>query len=675
MLTKITKWLFYLFSFLLPLSFLPERTFAAYFDKKVFLAVFVLLFFVLLAVKSFIEARFKYPAGRTSWAMLAVIGTFFASSVFSGMFGQSIFGSGFQPDCFFSLGFGFVIFFISAAIMESGKEVFRAIKFFIAGSSALAFGFLILSCLAIYQAKDVLAFGGGDTAQVLALVFGGALSALIALFGLGQFEGEEKKDMRSRAIYLVSLVLATVLLTGAIAFIDIKLVWFLVSLAAIIVLCRILAEPSSKVGRSAVCLSFVAALLLFFFGSPVSHNFGMTVLPSSQLSFKIVQNTFGEGVKNSMLGSGPGTFPYQFALHNGGAFDKTNLSGFIFNQGTFGYLTLAVETGLLGILALSALIGFFFWGGFKLITSRDEEEKAGLTVFVLGFYFILLLFFFWINLGLFVLTFWALGMFAAAEKQKEIVFAKDSGIKKIVALAILLALLTNAVFDLYVSVRQYQAGAVLAQAGEDYSNKKLDEAITKNVKALDLWQTDDYYVSLSNLYLVKAGSVLQAKSDLTTPFSDEEKAAFNNLASQAEAAASLACQLNPKRSTNWQNLGSVYEGLIRLVYIVNDYDTKAIEAYDKAEKLYPQSLAAIMGKAFIYDIKGDKDNAVAEYQRYLELIDPASQDAKGIEARIEQLNQASSSSDLTAPASPETKVVPSDVTLPTSTAPTSSETE
>jgi tetratricopeptide (TPR) repeat protein len=660
MLTKITKWLFYLFSFLLPLSFLPEKTFAAYFDKRIFLAVFVLLFFVLLAVKSFAEGRFRYPAGKTSWAMLAVIGTFFASSVFSGIFGQSIFGSGSQADSFFSLGFGFIAFFISAAIMESEKDVFKAIKFFIAGSSVLALGFLILSSLAIYQAKDVLAFGGGDTAQVLALVLGGALSALIALFGLGQFEGEEKKSPRSRAIDLISLVLATVLLTGAIAFINLKLVWFLVALATIIILCRILAVPSSNAGRSAVCLSFVAALLFFFFGSPFSHDFGPTILPSNNLSIKIAQSTFGEGFKSAVFGSGPGTFPYQFALHNGGAFDQTKLSGFVFNQGAFGYLTLAIETGLLGILALSALIGFFFWAGFKLISSRSEEEKAGLAAFILGSYFVLLLFFFWINLGLFVLTFWALGIFAAAEKQKEIVFTRDSGAKKTIALAILLALLANAVFDLYVSVRQYQAAAVLAQAGEDYNNGKLDETIAKNENAISLWPTDDYYISLSNLYLEKAGNVVQARTDLTAPLSDEETAAFKKWAGQAETEANLACQLNPKRSTNWQNLGSVYKGLIRLVYIVDNYDTKAIEAYDKAEKLYPQGSAAILGKAFVYDVRGDKNNALAGYRRYLEVANPENQEIKEVKARMEKLNQTDSSaaSTSTVPASSGASAAP-----------------
>ncbi|MFA5747457.1 MAG: hypothetical protein WC926_05330 [Candidatus Paceibacterota bacterium] len=673
MLTKITKWLFYLFSFLLPLSFLPERTFAAYFDKRVFLAVFVFLFFVFIAMRSFADGRFRYPAGKTSQAMLAVIGVFFASSFFSGIFNQSVFGSGFQPDCFFSLGFGFVAFFISAAIMESEKEVFNAIKSFIAGSSVLAFGFLVLSCLKAYLNQDFLAFGAGDTAQVLALVFGGALSALIALFGLGQFEDQGKGTSRSRAINLASLILATVLLTGAIAFIDFKLVWFLISLSAIIVLCRILAGPSSKVGRSIVCLSFVAALFLFFFGSPFSYDFGMTVLPNSGLSLKIAQDTLMEGFKSAMFGSGPGTFSYQFALHNGGAFNQTDLSGFVFNQGLFGYLTLAVETGLLGISALLSLIGLFFWGGFKLITSRDDEDKAGLAAFVLGSYFVLLLFFFWINLGLFVLSFWVLGIFAAAEKQKEVVFA-GGGIKRIAAVAVLLAFLSNAVFDLYASIRQYQAGTVIAQAGQDYGNGKIDDAIAKNEKAIGLWQTDDYYTSLSTLYLAKAGSILQDKTDLTIPLAEEEQAAFVGWVNQAETAANFACQLNPKGLTNWQNLGSIYEKLIRAGYTIEGYDQKALDAYDAAEKLYPQSLIAILGKSFIYEVRGDKDNAIVAYKKYLELINPASQDAKDINTRIEQLNQAPASSDAAVPSGSGTETVPGDdgsAYASTSTAPTS----
>lgn len=674
MLTKITKWIFYLFSFLLPLSFFPERIFSAYFDKRVFLSVFVFLFFVLLAIKSFTEGRFRYPAGRTSKAMLAVMAAFFASSVFSGIFGQSVFGSGFQPDCFFALGFGFVAFFMSALIMESEKDVFRSIKFFVAGASALAFGFLILSCLKAYGIADSLAFGLGDTAQAVALVFGGALSALIALFGLGQFEGGEGSGAKSKNLNFLFLIFSTVLLTGGMAFIDLKLVWFMVALATVIVLCRILASPSSKIGRIAVCLSFVGALLFFLFGSPISQDFGSTVLPNSRLSLKIAQDTFTEGIRPALFGSGPGTFSYQFAAHNGGAFNGTDLSGFIFDQGLFGYLTLAVETGLLGASALAALLIFFFWGGLKLINSREEEDKAGLAAFVLASYFLLTFFFFWINLGLFVLSFWALGIFAAAEKQKEIVFAEDSGSKKAVAIIVLLTLLANGIFDLYVSIRQYQAGLAISRAGDEYGNGRIDEALAANENALRLWQTDDYYVSLSTLYLAKAAGILQAKTDLTTPLSEEEQSQFADWVSKAEIAAGIACQSNPKDLANWQNLGSVYERLIKSGYALEGYDTKALEAYGQAERLYPQSLIAASGEAFIYDIRGDKENAIAGYEKYLSLIIPNSQEAQAVAARIAELEQPSA-----APAasgeenSSEDGNASSTLSSPSSTLPTASD--
>jgi hypothetical protein len=94
--------------------------------------------------------------------------------------------------------------------------------------------------------------------------------------------------------------------------------------------------------------------------------------------------------------------------------------------------------------------------------------------------------------------------------------------------------------------------------------------------------------------------------------------------------------------------------------------------------LYPQGSAAILGKAFVYDVRGDKNNALAGYRRYLEVADPDNQEIKEVKARMEKLNQSADSSAAstpTVPASSGASALPDDVTIPTSTAPASSAAE
>ena len=672
MLNKITKWAFYLFSFLLPLSFLPEKNFAYYFDKKIFLSVFVFLLFGLWLAKSFAANSLKYPAGKTAKAVLALAAVFLASTAFSGIFGASFFGTPLQADSFFSFGLCFLIFFLSAAILENEKEVFKSIKFFIGGSSVLALAFLILGGLAL-SGQKVLNFGAGDLGQVLALVFGAGLAALVTVLTLGDGRMFERKSKSWKILNIALPALEGILLATAISFVDFRLAWLLIILSSIIIFCRLLAVPASKASRLLVLGVFAASLFLFFFGLPFKAQFDYPTLPGNDLSLKIVQDTITESPKNFLLGSGLSTFPYQFALHNGGAFNRTVFAGTIFDQGAFGFLTLLAETGILGGIAFLVLVGLFLWQGFKLLTSRDESEKATLVSFVIVYYFFLMFFFFWLNLGLAVLAFWALGIFAAAEKQKEIVFAGKPEFKKTFIALIALAGLTISIFAIYAAVQQYRAGLTLQKVNEAYAQGKLDEAVGQARQATVFWQQDDYYVLLSSLYLKQSEAFLKNRKDPSAVLSAEEQTGLKKIADQAVAAADYACRLNPKKTSNWQNLGSVYGSLIAMF---ENAGQAGLDAYDKAEKLYPQSLSVILGRAFIYEARGEKDKAMGEYQKYFDQIPPDSQEAAAARAKIEQLNQAAASSaNSAAPVDSTTSTVPNDVALPDSTAPTTSETE
>ncbi|MFA5643781.1 MAG: hypothetical protein WC949_04440 [Candidatus Paceibacterota bacterium] len=648
MMNKITKWIFYVFSFLLPLSFLPERNFAAYVDKKIFLAGFVFLLFVSWLVQSVKDGKIIYPAGKTAKAVSAVAAVFSLSTLLSGIIFPSLFGTILQGGVLFGFILSFLLFFLSSTILENEKELLKTIKLFIAGASVLSLAFLSLACLALFQPTSwlgkalVFNLGVGDTGQTLALVFGGALAALFALFSFGRDRSPDKK-LPAKILEATLFVISAVSLAAGIVFVNFPFVWFLVGMSLIVILFRLLAMPSSSVSRLAAFFAVIVCSLFFLFGSPkfLSYNFGLAPLPSQPLSYSIASQTLSENFKNLMVGSGLATFPYQFSLHNDGAFNQTQLSGYIFDQGPFGLLTLLTETGVLGVAAILILIGLFFWQGFKFLSSNDEDDRSGLISFIPGFYFMLLFFFYPINLGLVALAFWFLGIFAAVEKQKEVVFSQTAPAKRLALIGVLLVAAMGIVLSLYVTVQQHRAEIVYQQA---MAKDNLDEAIKKVQEAAQIWQSDDYYVALSNLYVMKIQKVQSEIKDATAPLPEDQQALLKDAATQSLAAANYACKLNEKRSDNWQNLAAVYMGPVAF----QDADKLAIENYGKALNLYPQNLNAVLGLANVYRLQGDTAKALEGYNKALTIVMPGAVLSgekepadKLIKAVIEQLQSGS----------------------------------
>jgi tetratricopeptide (TPR) repeat protein len=238
-----------------------------------------------------------------------------------------------------------------------------------------------------------------------------------------------------------------------------------------------------------------------------------------------------------------------------------------------------------------------------------------------------------------------------------------------------LAGLTVSVFAIYVAVQQYRANLALQNINEVAIQGKLDEAAGQVQKAIGLWPQDDHFVLLSNIYLGKADLFLNSRTDPTAVLSAEEQTALKGIVDQAIFAADHACRLDPKKTSNWYNLGSVYGSPITMIMTENASQA-ALDAYDKAENLYPQSLGVILGRAYVYEVRGEGSEAIEEYQKYLNMIPPNSQEAAAARKKIEQLDQAINASKASAESvSSGTITTPDDITLPTSTAPTSSEKE
>jgi tetratricopeptide (TPR) repeat protein len=92
---------------------------------------------------------------------------------------------------------------------------------------------------------------------------------------------------------------------------------------------------------------------------------------------------------------------------------------------------------------------------------------------------------------------------------------------------------------------------------------------------------------------------------------------------QASAQAKEAVHLDPKSASAQTTLGSVL--------MVQNYITPAVDAYKEAARLNPQDANICWLLSRCLEKNGERDNAIAELQRFLQLCSPS--DARGVQAR------------------------------------------
>jgi tetratricopeptide (TPR) repeat protein len=230
-------------------------------------------------------------------------------------------------------------------------------------------------------------------------------------------------------------------------------------------------------------------------------------------------------------------------------------------------------------------------------------------------------------------SFLILGLWAGIANRKEMEFDFDTNIKSkdkrsliIKVILILVALIMF--FGVFMFKSQYIAEALFqgsikaynALNQNSYKKQELDYPIRLANMAVGLFPGSDYYVGLSQLYIIKASKAYE--ESLISGQTDEMKTAgeneARNLASQAESLAKIATAREPQNYKTWANLGLIYENTS---FLIDDKTQAALDAYEIAKKLAPNNYEIYFSEGRIYEKNGDKENAIKNYERAL-LLNP-----------------------------------------------------
>lgn len=576
---ELSKYVFLGFGFLFPFCFLTTNLLIA----KTCLATFVLLIFALQLAESYKTKEYSIPKN----ILILFLFVLFLSSLFSKNLLISLFEG---VDSFFFLSSMILVFIFSRKILKKKEDTLLFI-------GLLCFSLVIISVIIVSGAIAQKAYG---SIEPLSLLIGITLG--ISLYCI--FSRQRKFEIIIYSIFSFTYFCALLV-------IGYKIAWFIVSLFAFFIFWKKTKENDFSFTKRKVLFSLICFLIFFvlfltpkFINNSIVFDSSISMSESSLIAF----NSIFQDAKSFIFGSGPGTFNYEYAK----LFIPIEI-----DQGSAGLLTILSDIGFLGFIVFISVFVVFISKGIKSFLEKDSETED--IVFITTFVLFSILIVFRIEIILIFLLFVFLGIYESFSKKEKIISPKS-----LLAVFIVFFIMSSIYFSSLCAEKLFNEASL----------DDLDKAINKTENASKCFQSADYYIGLSQLYLIKAADIFDNNWDLSENVKEQKEENEKNMkafASQAETTAERATIIDKNNYLVWQNLGLIYENTS---YLINDNTDKAIEAFNKALDLSPKNYLVYISKGRIYEENKKIEEAKEEYIKALEIYP----NYEGLKEKIESLD-------------------------------------
>lgn len=580
---KIAKYIFAVTVFLLPIFVLPFTISPIEINKAFLIFIGTALSAVFWLISFIQNGEIKIPKSSVILMFLLLPLGYLISSIFSDLRSLSLIGEGFGIDSFSTIALLSFTGILSAFLFRKKKDIFLFFKAIFASFLVLfvfqfvkvVFNFNIIPWN-IFASKISNLFG---TWNELGIFFG--LLVLVSMIYLNFFG---KNKIFTSSVFALSLL--------SLAVINFRIIW--IALAVFSLLFLIYIFSNSKDTRSFASLPLVVFIIsiLFIFLNPLigdlltSTNLSyIEVRPSWPGTFDIIKNSLNE---NPVLGSGPGTFQYNWLLYKPQSINLTQFWAVRFNYGIGLIPSLFVTSGLISILLWTAFFLIFLYQFLKILNFKENEPNCfAVVAFFAAAYLWLFSIIYVPTFALFALAFIFTGIFIGEiVKDKKIKvlninFLGDPKIKFLASLAVLL-IITSSLGIFYLFTKKYISSYYFAkglQVFNSESNIKKSEDYVLRSQNLD--SQDRYLRALTEIGLIK----MQAIFNNTSIPPDELRAQFQNNLSATIQYAQKAVSLNNIEPLNAFNLAKVYEAVIPLK--IEGASNLAISNYSFAAKRDP----------------------------------------------------------------------------------------
>jgi tetratricopeptide (TPR) repeat protein len=579
---NVSKISIYVLVFLLPILFLPWTANVLDFNKQALLVALVFVSIFAWTLKILISGRASFSFSPIHIPIVVLFLVYTISTIFSLWRYGSFWGwPSITSESLLSL-LGLVLLYFLVVNVFKRKEIFYLMFCLVlSGFIAMLYGLFQLFGryivpIGFTKAVSFNTIGGINALAVFTAVL---LPLVIVLLVISKRKG-------LRVLFIATIIISAILLL----LINFRIAWWIVIAGSALIITFGTQKRDTFDNRWLILPMFFLAIALLFsffrFQIPGTPERPIEVFLTHRASFDVAW----ESLRNSpVIGSGPGTFIYNFSKYKDITFNQSDLWSMRFDWASSKAITVLATVGILGALSFLALIGFFIFYGLKFLFSktyqREKENQGffeilGLGIFI-GFLVITISYFFFkSNLSLDFIYFLLIACFVSLlyPVKKEIVLRSSS----LTTLAITFGFTLVFIFGLGVLIlegQRYASAVSYLEGMKDWQQGKTLDTVAHLETAIRISpKTDLYWREIAQAYL-QAVNETAARTDLSPAEATRQVQIYINSAVNAAKASS---QANPNNVVNWSSRGFIYQNLIGVVGGTKDW---AVSAYDEALKL------------------------------------------------------------------------------------------
>lgn len=378
-------------------------------------------------------------------------------------------------------------------------------------------------------------------------------------------------------------------------------------------------------------LFFVLAIVFLFAPSFLNNKFPIEVAPSSNASWLIAKDTLQ--TSSWVLGSGPGTYTFDYTLHRPESVNITTLWNTRFDRASSHFLTMLPTYGVFATgLFILFLLSLFVVALLRLIQWQPHDEwkmtfvaLSGWTVLAFGYF---------VYSSNFTLSFlfWMLSAVLASQVAREVKHVAFSQSPRGALVTTFLFVLTSVglLTGVFVMASRYVAEVTFTKAVRASSDaEQMDEVITLLDRAarMNKWN-DIYYRNLSSALLLKTSSLLS---------SDADSSVLQQYTALTINASRQAVNVSPNYVVNWNQLGVVYREFIPLV---GNADIFSIDAFGQAIALAPTNPKYYTEQARSYLLRAENLSKLLESEEEGVAEEARTQRDASLQLAVDQLLKA-----------------------------------
>jgi tetratricopeptide (TPR) repeat protein len=611
---EIATWCLYLIAALAPIFFLSLTPSAVY-AKEMIISLLALVALLGWCASFLSSGTFRYVHTITNSAIAVFLAILFVSTILSKNFFTSLWGADATGEKLLSW-IVFALVYVLIGSLIDRKKTSGMIALFFLSSTLLGlmtllqlFGVNVFSWFGIAGSQ----FNPIGTMNALSVFYG-----FIAVLGVGILS--HLKKFSGGETYIERWFRYAVFSGGGLAFlnmlfINLQVLWIAFAAGMVILLGFNFKSAFSErreggapvLGGASFYLPLfllIISVLLYLVSGPlfgIAVNVAPEISPSASATWDIAKAALKDRL---FFGSGPATFLLDYNLFRDSALNQTDFWAVKFFHGSSFVLTSLATTGIVGVLALLALVVMTLIGFVRAMFRDARIDPVRLAIFaalVFGFVMWALYASTWTsNLLLFMFA----GLFLARHShegahEEDIswwrIHPRAIGISSpsfmfVASLASIFLMVLGVIGIYYVSQKYvaevyFARGLAVANSGGD-----LEQAQSFFSRASRIDGKDDRYVRAeAQILFARLQGVIQQAATRQDPALQQS---FQSLLSQAIDRARLAQSLNPGDPQNWSTLALVYEAVIPYV---EGSDKFSIDSYDAASKFDP------LNPAFFFD--------------------------------------------------------------------------